>query len=125
MTEANIRKVLKGGMIATKPATERAGPSEEVVAYRLARLKILVFLKTGEGDKALASITDKEGSLSGTDPADPDLLRGMVSSTKGDRKQSLAHYRKAENGLLFRSDCQLHDPEDAHGFFRDEVVVTR
>lgn len=95
LTEESIREVMRGGTIATKPAAERDGPSEEVMVYRKARLEALGFLGQGEADEALAAITQHETILVATDATDPDVLRGMAFSIKGDRESSLAHYRKA------------------------------
>lgn len=95
LNEENIGEVLRGGAIAMKPAAERDGPSEAVMAYRKARLEVLGFLGRGEADEALAAIAMHEEILAETDAQDPEVLRGMAFSVKGDRDSSLAHYRTA------------------------------
>jgi thiol-disulfide isomerase/thioredoxin len=95
LTAEDIRRVLQGGKLATKPAAKRAGPDDEVIAYRKARLEILALLREEEVDKALDKITESEKILSATLKADPDVLRGMAFSIKGNREHSLAHYHKA------------------------------
>ena len=115
LNEENIREVLKGGGIAAKAAAEEDGPSEEVVAARKARLEILALLREKEAEKALQRITEGEQVLATMLAADPDVLRGMAYSVKGDREPSLAHYQKAiqaSNGnamVLYRVALGLLD----------------
>lgn len=115
LSEENIRNVLKGGDMVIKPPEEIARLDEAVVRFRVARLEVLALLRDAEIDQALAKISEKESILAGTDPADPDVLRGMAFSIKGDRENSLAHYRKAvtaargDPGALFRVAYGLMD----------------
>lgn len=124
LTEANIREVLKGGRIA---ATSPMEPSPEVVANRKARLEILALLRSGEGDKALEKIDASEDILAAPLACDPDVLRGMAFSVKGDRESSLAHYQKAiqtANGDamgLFRVALGLLD----FGYVREPELALR
>ncbi|MFM7181195.1 MAG: hypothetical protein ACKO2G_06995, partial [Verrucomicrobiales bacterium] len=125
LTEEAIGGVLRGGTIAAKPVAERDGPGEAVMAYRKARLEVLASLRGGEGEKALALINEKESILSGTDPADPDVLRGMAYSVLGEKDKSLGHYMKAVKvgngnaGVLFRVAHGLLD----YGSVRDNELA--
>ena len=125
LTEDNVGGVLRGGTIATKEAAERDGPSEAVMAYRKARLEILGLLSSNKADDALAAITRHEGTLAGTDPADPDVLRGMAFSVKGEHESSLFHYRAAQKkadgrgDTLFRVALGLLD----YGSARDSALA--
>ena len=124
LTEANISTVLKGGTLPAAPAME---PNPELVASRKARLEILSLLRQGEVDKALARITESERILAAVLAADPEVLRGMAFSIKGDREPSLSHYRKAvqtANGdpmALYRVSMGLLD----FGSVRDPELALR
>jgi tetratricopeptide (TPR) repeat protein len=125
LTEENVRNVMNGGTIAVKSPAEQAKLDETVVTYRKARLEVLALLQRKEADAALAKITEKEGILAGTDPADPDLLRAMAWSIKGDKETSIAHYHKAvtagngDSAVLFRVAYGLMD----YGTVRDNDLA--
>lgn len=125
LTEANVQLVLNGGTISITPPADQARLNEILAAYRIARNEILALLRNKEADKALGKIIEKEQILSGSQPGDPDLLRGMAYSIKGEREPSLAHYQKAlkaANGdasALFRVANGLLD----YGSVRDNDLA--
>lgn len=125
LTEVNVQNILNGRTIAVIPPAEQAKLNEAVVTYRKARLEVLGLLQTKQADAALAKIAEKENILVGTDPADPDLLRAMAWSIKGERETSLAYYQKAlkaGNGnaaVLFRVAYGLMD----YGSVRDTALA--
>lgn len=125
LSDANVEAVLNGGAMKTTPPEEKARLNEEIGRYRNARLEILELLRGTDTGKTLARIAEHEKTLAATEPSDPDLLRAMAFSIKGDREQSLRHYRKAVKaangnpGTLFRVCHGLLD----YGTVRDNDLA--
>lgn len=123
LTDAGVQSALAGGAVAV--AEPSPADRARLVEYRNARNEILGLLRAGEADKALAKVSEREAILAGIDAADPELLRGMALSVKGDKDASLACYRRAakaakdDAGALFRVALGLMD----HGSVRDNALA--
>lgn len=125
LTEANVEAVLSGGTMKTTSPAEKDKLNEALGRYRAARLEILALLRGADTAKTLAKIAEHETTLASSEPSDPDLLRAMAFSVKGDKDQSLGFYRKAviaakdNPGALFRIAHGLLD----YGTVRDNALA--
>ena len=95
MIETMLAGKFDGVAEMAKQDAEDAAEAAKVSAYRSARLEVLKLIREKKHEEALAKVESASGVLSAMVPADPEFLRGLVLSERGDAPAALEHFRRA------------------------------